>query len=247
MSPYDFELSMELMDAPAPVRGEMRERAGREVFDRLTALEVPLAYGDHAYLFADFLPGRGVRELPPGTGWEEDDRDAWFEPRLHGAARPADKANHEAPFRPFGSVRVFETDGLVHLVPWGDGAAMAPVASVRASSGQAILGRMLAETLGRSRQGAGATTADPWSWVTGTAGREPGDYARAAVSIDIDVTESAITAVPHGGMTEPAGDHVTQGPVVESLAVRQSGPWDDTSMGDLVLRLIRETRARVPS
>jgi hypothetical protein len=246
-SPYDFELSMEMRNAPAPDRGEWRKRAGREVFDRLMTLNVPLAYSGGVDLFADYLPGRGVREFPSGTGWEGDDRDAWFEPRLHGTERPGGPADSGGSPRPEGSVRIFEAGGLVHLVAWIDEAAVAPVASVRAEAGPGVLGRVLAETLGRSRQESRLTSADPWSWVTGTAALAPGEYAHAAVSIDIDATENGITVLPHDRAAEPVADRVTQGPAVESLMVRQPGPWDDTSTGDLVLRCIRELRARVPS
>src|SRR5262249_27028580 len=44
-------------------------RLGRGVFDRLAGLDLPLLYADAgaATVIADMLPGRGVREFPPGT------------------------------------------------------------------------------------------------------------------------------------------------------------------------------------
>ncbi|RFS85489.1 hypothetical protein D0T12_10680 [Actinomadura spongiicola] len=234
-APYDFELSLELRNVPAQARQELLERAGRAVFDRLTGLNVPLAFGDGTDLFADFLPGRGVREFPPGVSWDEDARDTWFEPSLHGS-RPAPSFDKErtSPARPsHGAVRVYETDGLLQIVPWGEAGPVTPVASVRAQAGPALLGRLLAEELERSTPPSPQKN-DPWPWVSGTARLSPEEYARTAVSIDVRVAEGAVQAVPLG-----AAD--------DALAERRPGPWDDEAAGELVLRLIGRLRAHAPT
>jgi hypothetical protein len=69
---YDFELSLDY-------RGP-REQLGREIFDRLTRLDLPMAYGDYLRVFAEFQPGRGAREFPAQTRADATGRDIWAYP-----------------------------------------------------------------------------------------------------------------------------------------------------------------------
>ncbi|SEF44323.1 hypothetical protein SAMN04489712_10138 [Thermomonospora echinospora] len=244
-SPYDFRLSIELRGAPGLARAELRERLGRQVFDRLTALRWPMALGDAMSVFADFLPGRGVREFPPDTDWEEAGHDIWFEPRLHGTEPPASRQPPEPLIR--GAATVFETNGLVQFLACDAAGAKAPVASIRSEAGATLLGRTLAEVLRYSAKEIRTGQADPWSWLTGIAKSSPDEYARSAVSLAIRLENEQVTAVPHRPHPgDPAG-HVVQGPAIEALTVHRPGPWDDTAMGELVLGLLAAARGSVPA
>ncbi|MFD0686805.1 hypothetical protein [Actinomadura fibrosa] len=244
--PYDYELSIELRGVPGLARGEVRERLGRALFDRLTSLERPLAFGDNANIFADYRPGRGVREFPPGTSRSAPGRDEWFEAEFHGAGAAREPVPEPTP-RVRGSATVFEVGGLLHLVARVPGetgdesTAVVPVAAIRRSAGPALVGRTLAEVLDRSADTDAVVAADPWPWVAGTAGLEPDAYAREAVSLDIEVAGESFVAVPRGVYSGSSAG-VVQGPVAESLMVRESHPWDDRKMGDLVLRLLAAVR-----
>ncbi|MFI0482194.1 hypothetical protein [Actinomadura sp. 9N215] len=250
---YGYQLSTEVRNVHHLSRGEVQERLGRDFFDRLTGLGRPLALGDGMDIFADFLPGRGVRDFPPGTSWDEDGKELWFEPALHDAdakAAPAQEAQERTvPAR--GSVVVFEQNGLLQFVPHaaggGDGLeAVAPVASARRDAGPDLLGRTLAEVLDRSAQADVVVDANPWEWVTGTSRMDADEYARAAVSVGFDLEGESFAAVPRGTYTGPAAG-VAQGPVLEPLMVRESRPWDDRAMGELVLRLIDRLREHAHS
>jgi hypothetical protein len=110
-APYNHELVLEFRGPHGMARGELRELFGRALFDRLTGLGRPLAYGEvGGDLFADFLPARGVRDFPPGTDYEEPGRSLWFEPRLHGTPEPTPSADRSERLQ--GRGVVFESDGF---------------------------------------------------------------------------------------------------------------------------------------
>jgi hypothetical protein len=108
LAPYEYECSLSL-------RGPL-DRLGPMIFERMTQLELPMAYGGDGDIFADYLPGRGVRQFPPGTDVEEPGRPWWFEPSLH--ADPAARWRAEPPPQPAppGRAIVFETAGLLQVV-----------------------------------------------------------------------------------------------------------------------------------
>jgi hypothetical protein len=70
-TPYGYELSLAFRGALAAF--------GRAIFDQLTGLGLPLAYGDYLHIFADYLPARGVRDFPPDTAMDERGREQWYE------------------------------------------------------------------------------------------------------------------------------------------------------------------------
>jgi hypothetical protein len=86
--PYEWELVVEWRTGSRTSEQEVREWAGRAVFDRLRRLGRPLLLCDDegSIALADYHPGRqvAVRRFPPATSTEPFGRDAWFEPRLHG-------------------------------------------------------------------------------------------------------------------------------------------------------------------
>ncbi|WP_433325746.1 hypothetical protein [Spirillospora sp. CA-294931] len=244
LAPYAYELSLEYRGGDNLARGELRERFGRALFDGLRALERPLAYADDVSLYADYLPGRGTRDFDTGADWDEDGRDRWNDPRLYGP--DAEIPAPEPPPVPRGSVTVFETGGLVQFVPTStlDSRSLVPAVSVRADQGDATIGRALALALARSSSTGGTRDGDPFRAVAGTAGGlSPDEYARTAVSVDLAVEGETILAVPHLPHTGEPLKHIAQGPVVDSLALRESRAWDDAAMGRTLLDLIAATRA----
>ncbi|MFD0686806.1 hypothetical protein [Actinomadura fibrosa] len=239
---YAYEVSAELAGVPGLARDEVLERVGRSLFDRLMVLGLPLAFGNGTDIFADFLPGRGVRDFPPGTDLDADGRDVWFEPRLHGT----DEQDGPAPERTVlrrGTVTVFEVGGLVQLVPQvavggGRRRAVAPVASLRRGAGPEVIGRALAEVLDRSARPDVVVDADPWSWVTGTSRLDADAYARQAVSVDVELVGEVLQAVLHGAYSGPPRGGVAQGPVIGDVVRRDIGRWDDAEVGGVVLGLL---------
>ncbi len=74
-APYDHELVIEFHSRHGMAQEELGERLGRAMFDRLSGIGSPLAHGEvGGDLFAEFLAGRGVRDFPPGTDYEEPAR-----------------------------------------------------------------------------------------------------------------------------------------------------------------------------
>jgi hypothetical protein len=244
-APYDHELTIEFRGGPGRARGELGERFGRAIFDRLTELGRPLAYGEvGGDLFADFLPGRGVRDFPPGTDYEEPGRDVWFEPRLHGAPRPVRPADTPELLR--GQGVIFECQGLLQIVPRVAGPAgeecfAAPVVAIRTDADPARIGRALVRALGHPGDAADRH-GDPVSWITGSTRRSADDFSHEAVSLDLRSDGDVLTAVPHlpykGG---PVGTLV-QGEVSEIHAHRGEVPRDDADLGRLLVRLITAVR-----
>ncbi|MDT0347443.1 hypothetical protein [Streptomyces litchfieldiae] len=165
LSPYDFEVSVELHGVPGRTRAELRKRAGRRIFERLTRLDRPLALAEGDELFTDFLPGRGVREFPPGTSCEEPDRSVWFEPWLHAVTRPAASVPKQ-PRPGHGAVSVFETAGLVHCVPREEGSLDAAGAGgvSLAPGGLPVMGHLLRLAPARrvGRQAGPRQPGEPW-------------------------------------------------------------------------------------
>ncbi|WP_147449443.1 hypothetical protein [Actinomadura pelletieri] len=210
-------------------------------------LDYSLAIGDDTNIVADHLPGRGVREFPLGTSWDKRDRDTWYEPALHGPdAELSPSPDRSTP--PSGSLSVFETDGLIQVVPrvrdTADRShAVAPVASMRESVDPLVFGRTLAEALGRSGQVDLVEETDPWSWVTGIPRLNVEQFSRSAVSVDLELTGQSLIAiprVPHLGSTTG----VTQGTSIDELAVNDSRSWDDQIIGEALLCLIKTVRLR---
>ncbi|RFS85506.1 hypothetical protein D0T12_10770 [Actinomadura spongiicola] len=242
---YNYELTIELGNVPASLRGEILERLGRLIFDHLMKLGCPLAFGDDTNIVADYLPGRGVREFPADTSWDKRDRDTWYEPALHSPDAEL-SPSHDRPTPPSGSMSVFETDGLIQIVPrvrdtTDRSHAVAPVASMRGSVDPLVFGRTLAEALSSSGQVDLVEGVDPWSWVTGTSRLNVEQFSRSAVSVDLELTGQSLIAIPRvpylGSTTS-----IAQGTSVDELAVNDSRSWDDQAIGETILNLINSVR-----
>lgn len=222
--PYEYELSVDF-------RGP-RERLGRAIFDRLAAgLGLPLAYGDYEHVFADFRPGQGVRDFPPGTSVE-------FDPGPLGVPT----APWEPSPSPYGRVTVFETDGLLRFVPTVQtGLWVRPVASARSSVGARDIGLLLGGALGTTGQ---PERDDREPILTSLAVSTP-DFAGRSVSIEVHVDRDGLVAVPHAPHPgAPAGADVS-GPVVDELVRRAPADLEPAALGELVLDLIDRLRSRV--
>ncbi|MCO6003906.1 hypothetical protein NE236_02840 [Actinoallomurus purpureus] len=252
-APYDHELTIEFRGGPGRTQQERGERFGRALFDRLTVLDRPLAYGEvGGDLFADYLPGKGVREFPPGTDYDEPDPDIWAEPRLHDAsylARPADD-----PKRLRGEGVVFEREDLLQIVPQvlapeGEIRFGAPVVAIRTNADPVRIGRSLVRALGRPSP-ATMEYGDPAAWITGSTRRSADSFSREAISIDVRSDGDALTAVPHLPYRGAPVETPVQGEAGE-IPVRQSKtPCDEAALGRLLLRLTSaardDTSAAVP-
>jgi len=185
LAPYEYDLFVEHR---APRRPEAAVQLGWTFFERLTALNLPMVYvSAEEWLLADFLPGRGIRNFPPATSYEEQDRAWWYEPRLHDdpmAPWPGQLAE-EQPASP-RSVLVFETDGLLQLVPiaaeHGQRRWLTPVAEARSDIGARDLGslvRSVQHTTGRSGDLGGSMLA----FLAGLAVRSTEDFVRGTVCL----------------------------------------------------------------
>lgn len=237
-APYEHELAIECRGS-----GARAERLGRAIFDRLTELGRPLAYGEvGGGLFADFLPGRGVRDFPPGTDYDEPDRDIWVEPRLLDASRrPVRSADDPGRLRGHGVV--FEREGLLQIVPRvpapeGEDRLGAPVVAIRTDADPARIGRSLVRGLGRP----GPATGDPVAWITGSARCSADGFSREAVSVDLRSDGERLTAVPHLPYEGAPVETPVQGDVSETLVHRGEVPHDEATLGRLLLRLVTAAR-----
>ncbi|MDQ7907786.1 hypothetical protein RB614_25010 [Phytohabitans sp. ZYX-F-186] len=248
-SPYEYAVSLDM-------RGpyERVERLGWLVFDRLVQLGLPLAYeGRDADLMADFLPGRGVRRFPTGTDPEESNRVAWHEPRLHDDPAAPWGAEPELAVVPPGRVVVFETAGLLQVVPMaradGGWRWVAPAASIRASRGAHEVGLLLGSTLDTTSAPDRDDRAEierllydlPGVGLTGVE-----DFGRRSVSVEVRSDGAVVTAVPHGPY-RGAPDEPPSGPVVESLIQRQdTAGLDAAGLGRMMIDLISAVREHAP-
>jgi hypothetical protein len=238
-APYEYELALEFRGPLAPF--------GRAIFDRLVSLELPLAYGDDSSVFADFLPGRGVRDFPSGTVADDPGRERWHQPALHHDVTAPWPSEVPLP-PPLGQVIVFETDGLLQIVPTSgvDGSAtwVRPVAATRSSVGPRDVGLLLDSAL--------RTTARPGAddraliLVQLAEGAAPSisDFAERTVSVEIAVGPTELIAIaraPRSG--RDAGDEIS-GPIVDELLHRGVAGVEPDALGKLVLDLIGGLRAR---
>lgn len=226
--PYEFVADIDFRGA--------RQRLGRAVFDRLTKLQLPMAYGDDADIFADYLPGRGVREFSPGTSADADGQPLWREPALRAqrSAAPAWQVGA-------GAVTVCETDGLIRFVPDFGARWLRPVASVRSSVGAAGIGEMLAAALGTSDRPGRDERDEVLARLASTLQLSTDDFLRRTVSFDVRVVGGEVI----GTARAPRRDG-TPGEV-EELTVRAPVTAGPEPLGELVLDLVAALRARVPA
>jgi len=242
-APYEYELSLSFRSTGG---ADALQRFGRAIFDRLTTLGLPLAYGGDGLVFADFLPGRGVRDFPAETDAEEDGRAWWFDPRLHNepaAPWPGELPDRAAPPRP---VVAFETDGLLQFVPMAEEGGqlgwLTPVASARSSVGARELGLLLGC--------AQSTTAAP-----GTDARERiilslaakarlsvEDFFRRSVCMEIRPGEQELIIEPRTPSGRPAGPQVP-GADAPHLGRRIAGSAPPDAVGGLLLSLVDAVRS----
>jgi hypothetical protein len=226
--PYEFEISVEF-------RGP-RERLGRAIFDRLTGLQLPMAYGDDGDIFADHLPGRGVREFSPGTSAEEDGRPLWREPAL-GASRSPAPAWRVGP----GVVTVCETDGLLQFVPVFGARWLGPVASARASVGAVDVGLMLAAALGTHDRPGRDERDEVLARLAGAVRLPTDEFLRRTVSFDVRVVGGDVVGTAHAAHRDGAPG------AVEELTYRAPVGAGPEPLGAQVLEMVAALRARVPA
>ncbi|WP_157433251.1 hypothetical protein [Actinomadura rifamycini] len=246
--PYGYELSIEVGNVHHLSRKNVQRKLGFRFFESLTKLERPLALGDEDDILADFHPVRGVREFPPGTSWDEDGRETWFDLNLFDTtAKTSTALQRTSPAH--GAVTVFEQNGLVQVLPrinLSDDTRetiTAPVASLRSTAGDALLGRTLAEVFNHSALADAATTANPWKWITGTSRMSLEDYVRVAVSVDLTLTHETISAFLHAPSIDLLKGH--RGPPFDFLTTSRKGAWDDESMGGFLLTQIGKVRTHL--
>ncbi len=243
-APYEFKLSIEFRGGGDPARwDEIEERLGRAMFDRLTALGVPMLYSRDSALtvVADFLPGRGVRDFAPGTSGEEAGYAAWYEPALYDEPKspwPREVATLTTP--PTAPVLVFATGILVHAVAAGwDGAAWrwaVPAASAFTTIGPAGVGRLV----GYTQRDPALPPADIGPRILASFANRSElsteDFGSRAVAIDLRVEGADLVAVPHRRADGPGQ---LMGPVVDDLVRRVPGLIGPDALGQLVLDLVQ--------
>lgn len=240
-APYEYEFSLSL-------RGPV-ERLGRVLFDRMTELGLPMAYGGDGYVFADFLPGRGVREFPPDTDVEEPGRSHWYTAELHAEPARAWRPEPAPPVAPAGRAVVFETAGLLQMVPvvreptgwrW-----VPPVVTVRAEAGARKVGVALGVALGTAAPPEQAGEAVAAS-VASAPGASDVDFGSRSVSVEIRSDGAEVVAFPRG--PHPGGPkEALSGPVIDDLIRRHAVGADPAALGELVRDLVAALRSRVPA
>jgi hypothetical protein len=247
-APYEYELSLSFRGGSPGTQDKVLMRFGHAIFDRLTALGVPLAYGGSGNVFADFLPGRGVREFPEDTNAEDEGRTWWFEPRLHSeptASWPGEVASLAAPP---GPIIVFETDGLLQFVPVSDSSQWTiPVASARSTIRARDVGLMLAYAQRTTTRPVGDEGERILSSLAASTKLSTVDFARRSVSLEIRVRGDdllVIPHVPHPG--QPEGNQLS-GPAVDGLAREVATRAEPEVLGQLVIDLVAAERSRVPA
>jgi hypothetical protein len=209
--PFEFEVSVDF-------RGP-RERLGRALFERLTVLGLPMAYGDDVHVLADHLPGRGPRDFPPGTPVEAEGRASWHEPALPPpSAAPTWRLGS-------GAVTAYESGGLVQLVPRFGARLLRPIASARVGVGAEGLGLLLSAALGTADR-PGVDERDAVLGHVDAALGPAGGVLGRAVTFDVAVVGDEVVATA-GGLTRRAG-----------LA---GGP---EPLGELVLGMVGDLRQR---
>jgi hypothetical protein len=245
-APYEYELALSFRGGLPAERDEVLTRFGRAVFDQLTALGLPLAYGGSGLVFADFVPGRGVREFPAETDAEDEGRTWWFEPQLHvepTASWPG-KVASLAP--PPGPVTVFETNGLLQFVPVvhqsGHWRCTSPVASTRSTVSPRDIGLMLGYAQRTTAQPAGDEDQRILSSLAGKAQLSIEDFARRRVSIEIRADDDDLVAIPHTSGPGQSGRHPS-GPAVDGLARRLAIEAEPEVLGQLLIDLVAAMRS----
>lgn len=242
LAPYEYDLFVEYR---APRRPEAAVQLGWTFFERLTALNLPMVYvSAEEWLLADFLPGRGIRHFPPATSYEESDRAWWYEPRLHDdpmAPWPGQLAE-EQPASP-RSVLVFETDGLLQLVPiaaeHGQRRWLTPVAEARSDIGARDLGslvRSVQRTTGRSGDRDGSMLA----CLAGLAVRSTEDFVRDTVCLEWCPCPDGLAGGPCA-LSSAQDLDLPVGRVVHHISASES----PEVLGQALLSLIRAARSRV--
>ncbi|GAA0905708.1 hypothetical protein [Virgisporangium aurantiacum] len=239
-SPYEFELALSL-------RGPL-ERLGWVVFDRLTELGLPMAYGGDGSVFADFLPCRGVRMFPPRTDVEEPGRSWWFEPRLHTNPVALWRVEPPSPPAPAGRAMVFETANLLQMVPvlredrmwrWGT-----PVASALIAIGARDIGMLLGSVLGTTARPGRADRAAITEDLIHSPAQSTVDFGSRTVSVEVRSDGAEVVAFPRG--PHPGGpEEAASGPVVGALIRRCDAAVEPTILGELVLGLLAALRSRM--
>jgi hypothetical protein len=206
---YDYELSLSL-------RGPV-ERLGRVVFERLTGLELPMAYGESGEVF------------DPAQPWQPE------------PGRPT---------APPGRAVVFETAGLLQMVPVvqeaGQRRWVTPLASARVETGARDVGLMLGSVLGATappdRDDRAAIVAD----LTQSPAQSTVDFGSRSVSVEIRSDGVDVVAFPRG--PHPGGpEEALSGPVADDLIRRVGADVEPAALGELVLGLVTELRSRVPA
>jgi hypothetical protein len=249
-APYEYELSLSFRGGPPADQDEVLTRFGRAIFDRLTTLGVPLAYGGSGLVFADFVPGRGVREFPAETDAEDEGRLRWFEPRLHvepTASWPGEVASLASPP---GPVTVFETNGLLQFIPLvahgGRWRWISPVASTRSTVSPRDIGLMLGYAQRTTAQSAGDEDQRIQTSLAGRAQLSIEDFARRSVSIEIRADDDELVAVPHTAGPGQSGQQMS-GPALDGLARGIAIGAEPDVLGELLIGLVAAVRSHVPA
>ncbi|MBF9131880.1 hypothetical protein I0C86_23360 [Plantactinospora sp. S1510] len=250
LAPYEWVFSLSFRVGPPDDPAEVLERFGRVVFDQLTTLGLPLAYGAGGLIYADFLPGRGVREFPPDTDVEEPGQAWWFEPRLHGQPLEpwsVDVAPLSVP--PSNPVTVFVTSKVLQFVPrvW-DGADWywgTPRSSTPITAQPREIALMLSHAQ-RTRPGRAADESESiLSVLAGGILTSIEDYRAQAISIEIGTDADGLFAAPHGPCDTESGSRELLGPALDGLVRRLPEPVRPEALGEFLLSLIAATRSQL--
>jgi hypothetical protein len=210
-APYEYEAVVEFRGGD---RATLR-LLGRALFDHLSTLGLPLLYGmgESDVAFADFLPGRGVREFPDATPMDSTGRVWWYEPRLYrptlepwpGDVAPIDEA-------PTANVLAFATEAdllLAATLP-GDGPPRWWVPGVRTTLDIAPrdLGLLIARALRFSAPS--PAEVDMPRLLAAEARRSTEDTARHDPTVGIGVEGADLIVRVYGAAAAPPGDAALQ-------------------------------------
>ncbi|MGW4460875.1 hypothetical protein [Micromonospora sp. NPDC004704] len=233
-APYGFELSLDF-------RGP-QEQLGRAIFDRLTGLDLSMAYGDYLRIFADFRPGRGTREFPPDTPADGTGQRVWSD--LTPAAAPSGDPLVSGGPTTGGRVAVFDTGTLLQIVPMADDGRWrwsGPVASVLRTLGDDGLGVVLDAAL-HPRVVSGHVGRMVIESAALTSRLSVEDLLRGRGSIEVRVESGEWVAVACGP-SPVVGD--APGPVIDGLVGGHSADAPPEALGGLVRDLLDQLAARL--
>jgi hypothetical protein len=241
-APYEFVLDLEFGGGPADERLELTRRLGLELFTRLTRLELPMAFGGWGQIFADYLPDRGIRAMPPDTD-EEKSRAVWFEPRLHTRPEqpwPVDLSAGNQP--PAGPTTIYETNGLLQLataVPHGGEALWAiPAPAVRLTTGAEEIGALVAVAQRPSSAAVTVPTTHLLTSFADTLSLSTMDFLRRSVAVEIRPEPDGPLAVAHAASND--GEHL--GPVVPEFTRRLASQATPYEVGQVLTELCTSLR-----